>query len=120
MKALKNKLRNLGVVMMSLAPTSIWAALPAAADIADGATVDSGPLAFLRSVFSDGLTIAATGVAALITLGAIFTIYTSFLEAREKNNWKSFGLTAIVGIVMIVGSVVVATLAVDYGDMSGL
>ena len=67
---------------------------------------------------TNGITIAATGVAALITLGAIFTIYTSFLEAREKNNWKSFGLTAIVGLSMIMGAIVIATLAVDYGTMA--
>lgn len=118
MKALKNKLEYLAIMVMSLAPTSIWAVLPAADSIADGTTVDQGPLVFLKSIFTNGITATATIAAAVITLGAIFTIYTAFLEARDKKDWKSFGLTAVVGGVMIIASIVIATLAVDYGTFA--
>jgi len=115
MKILKNKLRNLGVMVMAfLMPGSALAALPTAVSVADGVATGAGPLAFLRDIFSKGFGIVGAIIIVVITAGVMFTIYTAFLEGREKGKWKEFGLTAIVGVVIIVGAIVMVTLAITW------
>ncbi len=115
MKILKNKLRNLGVmVMLFLIPGSLLAALPTAAAVAGGATTTAGPLTLLRELFSQGFGIVGAIIIVVITAGVMFTIYTAFLEGREKGKWKEFGLTAIVGVVIIVATIVMVTLAIGW------
>lgn len=97
-------------------PASVFAALPTAADVADGASTTS-PIQTTRDLFSRGITIAATAVAALLVLGATWQIYTAFVKAREKGDWKELGVTMPVGVVMMAGGVVLAVLANTYGQM---
>ena len=96
-------------------PASAWAVLPNAADVADGASTTS-PLATTRDLFSRGITIAATIVAALLVLGATWQIYSAFVKAREKGDWKDLGVTAPIGVGMMAGGVVLAVLANTYGQ----
>lgn len=115
MKTLSNKIRNLGVMAMAfLMPGSVLAQLPTAAEVAGGAATDAGPLTLLRELFSQGFGVVGAIIIVVITAGVMFTIYTAFLEGREKGKWKEFGLTAIVGVVIIVGTIVMVTLAIGW------
>jgi len=98
----------------SYLPATALAVLPTAASVADGANTTS-PLATSRDLFTRGITIAGTVVAAALVLGAMWQIYSSFVKAREKGDWKDMGVTSAVGIGMMAGGVIVAILAVQYG-----
>lgn len=100
-------------LLLSLLPGRLLAALPAAGDVADGSSTTS-PIQMFRDLGQRGVTIGATVIAGLIILGLAFHIYGAFTEAREKNDWKSFGITAAVGVVVGAGTVILAILAVEY------
>lgn len=115
MKILSNKIRNLGIMaMLFLMPGSVLAKLPEAGDVAGTAVTNKGPLVLLRDLFGQGFGIVGAIIVVVITAGVIFTIYTAFLEGREKGKWKEFGLTAIVGVVIIVAAIVMVTLAIGW------
>ncbi len=104
------------VITTCYMPASVvWAALPSADDVADGADTTS-PLATTRDLFSRGITIAATVVAAVLVLGATWQIYSAFVRSREKGDWKDLGVTAPLGVGMMAGGVVLAILANTYGQ----
>ncbi len=102
------------VLMVPLIPAPLLAALPTAASVADGSSTTS-PLQMFRDLGTRNITIAATSISGLIVLGIAFHIYGAFVTAREKNDWKSFGITASVGVVVGAGAVMMAILAVQYG-----
>ena len=121
MKAIKKKWNRMHDVVVGVVVTAgclvapgAMAALPNAADVADGASTTS-PLATTRDLFSRGITIAATIVAALLVLGATWQIYSAFVKAREKGDWKDLGVTAPLGVGLMAGGVVLAVLANTYG-----
>lgn len=97
-------------------PSAAMAALPTAASVASGANTTS-PIDTTEDLFSRGITIAASVVAAVLVLGATWQIYSSFVKAREKGDWKDLGVTMSVGIVMMAGGVVLAVLAQQYGQI---
>jgi len=98
-------------------PTMALAELPVAATVADGASTDS-PIDTTRDLFTSGITMAGTILAAALVLGSMWQIYTSYVKAREKGDWKDMGVTAFVGVVMMAGGVVIAILAVEYGTFA--
>jgi len=102
---------------VSYLPTMALAALPLAGTVSDGADTTS-PLATSRDLFTRGITIAGTVVAAALVLGAMWQIYSSFVKAREKGDWKDMGVTSAVGVGMMAGGVIVAILAVQYGTFA--
>lgn len=104
---------GLNVMLLSLLPGQAFALLPAAGDVADGSSTTS-PIQMFRDLGSRGVTIAATVIGGAIVLGIGWHIYGSYTEAREKDNWKQFGITAASGVVVGAGSVVLAVLAVQY------
>ena len=108
---------SLVVGAASYLPTMALAVLPTAASVADGAATDS-PLGTTRDLFTKGITIAGTVVAAALVLGSMWQIYSSFVKAREKGDWKDMGVTSAVGIGMMAGGVIIAILAVQYGTFS--
>ncbi len=95
---------------------SVLAALPTAAGVSTGAGVTSttSPVKFIGELLSTGVGTAAVAVSALTVLGVAWTSYASFTESRQKGEWKNFGVTASIGVVLIVGVVLMAILAVDY------
>jgi integrating conjugative element membrane protein (TIGR03745 family) len=104
---------GLNVMLLSLLPGKVLAVLPAANAVADGASTTS-PIQMFRDFGSRGVTIGATVIAGAIVLGIAYHIYGSFTEAREKDNWKQFGITAASGVVVGAGAVVLSVLAVTY------
>ena len=100
-------------ILVSLLPAKVFAVLPAAADVADGASTTS-PIQMFRDFGSRGVTIAATVIAALIVMGVGYHIYGAFTEAREKREWGGFGVTSAVGVVVAAGTVVMSVLAINY------
>jgi hypothetical protein len=92
------------------------AALPTAAGVSTGAGVTNttSPVQFLTDLMSTGVGTAAVGVSALTVLGVAWTSYAAFVESRQKGEWKNFGVTASIGVVLVVGVVLMAILAVDY------
>lgn len=98
---------------LSILPLRVMAALPAAGDVADGANTKS-PIQMFRDFGSRGVTIAATVIGAAIVVGIAWAVYSSFVEAREKNDWKKFGITAAAGVVVAAATVILAVLAVEY------
>jgi len=102
---------------VSYLPATALAVLPTAASVADGAATDT-PLGTTRDLFTRGITIAGTVVAAALVLGAMWQIYSSYVKAREKGDWKDMGVTTSVGIGMMAGGVIIAILAVQYGTFA--
>ena len=92
------------------------AALPTGAAVTSGAGVTSttSPLVFVKELLSSGVGIAALAVAALTVLGVAWTSYAAFTESRQKGEWKNFGVTASIGVVLVIGVVLMSILAVDY------
>ena len=121
MKKLSDRVRGaflkliLGV--LSFLPASVFAALPAADTVADGASTDS-PIQASRDLVTRGVTILATLLAAALVIGAGWNIYASYREAVKKGDWAGMATTSIVGVIMIAGGVVLAVLAVDYGTFA--
>ena len=109
----KSLFAGINVMLLGLLPGKVLAVLPASADVADGASTTS-PIQMFRDFGSRGVTIAATVIGGAIVLGIGWHIYGSFTEAREKDNWKQFGITAASGVVVGAGAVVLAVLAVQY------
>ncbi len=103
-------------LIVLLAGRSANAALPTAADVSagTGVTTTTSPVQFIRELFSSGAGIAAVAVVALTFLGVAWSTYASFTEAREKGDWKKFGITASIGVVLVVAVTLIALLAVDY------
>ena len=104
---------SLNVLLLSLLPGKVLAVLPAANDVADGASTTS-PIQMFRDFGNRGVTIGATVIGAIVVLGVGYAIYSAFVEAREKDNWKQFGITASAGVVVAAGTVIMAILAVNY------
>lgn len=99
-----------------LAAPNVMAALPNAANVADGANVAS-PIQTTRDLFSRGITVGSSVVAAVLVLGATWQMYTAFVKAREKGDWKDLGVTMSVGVFMMAGGVILAVLANTYGQI---
>jgi len=100
-----------------LISTPVMAALPTAADVTGGAVVDNdSPIAMLQNLFSSGIGTAGVAFAAFIIMGGGWHIWNSFAESREKGNWKNFAITFAIVSFLMVGGVVLAILAVDYGS----
>ena len=116
-KALSNKTlalnAALSTLLLSLIPGPVLAVLPAATSVSDGASTTS-PIQMFRDFGSRGVTIAATVITGLVVLGIGYHIYSSFVQSREKGDWKGFGITASSGVVVGAGAVVLAILAVSY------
>ncbi len=102
-------------LMAATLPGRVMAELPTADSVADGAST-TAPIETTRNLFTSGITIAGTVLAAVLVLGAMWQIYTSFVKAREKGDWKDMGITTFVGVVMMAGGVIMAILAVQYGS----
>ncbi len=105
------------LVAAAAIPGQVLAVLPDADDVADGVSTTS-PIDAGRGLFTVGITIAATAVAAVLVLGAMWQIYTSFVKGREKGDWKEMGLTTFVGVAIMAGGVIMAVLAVEYGTFA--
>lgn len=101
---------------LSALPYQVMASLPTASAVADGASTTS-PIQMFRDFGQRGVTIAATVVGAAIAVGIGWAIYSSFVEAREKGDWKKFGLTAAAGVVVAASTVTLAILAVSYATV---
>ncbi len=114
-KKLSNRFLQLSI-LASLLPAKAFAVLPAAGDVADGASTTS-PIQMFRDFGSRGVTIAGTLIAGLIVLGIGYHIYSAFTEAREKREWGGFGVTASVGVVVAASTVIMAVLAIDYAAL---
>ena len=95
-------------------PNSVFAALPVAADVADGADTAS-PIQGLRDLFTRGSTLIATAVVAVVVIGVGWQMYAAFVKAREKGEWKDFAIVGIVGTFLIVGVVILGVLGAQYG-----
>jgi hypothetical protein len=106
---------NALISIMMIGSGRALAALPDAGDIAGDADTDS-PLTMFGDLVSSGIGLAATALAAAVVIGMAFHLYSAFTEAREKRDWKSFGITASVGTVVIVGSILLALLAITYAE----
>lgn len=103
-------------LVTGLFTSPVMAVLPTAADVTGGAVVDEdSPIAMLQNLFSSGIGTAATVFAAFIILGGGWHIWNSFAESREKGNWKNFAITFSVVAFLMVGGVVLAILANNYG-----
>lgn len=103
-------------LLSSVFASPVMAALPTATDVTGGATVDDdSPIQMLQNLFSTGIGTAATVFAAIIILGGGWHIWNSFVESREKGNWKNFAITFSIVSFLMVGGVVLAVLAVNYG-----
>lgn len=94
-------------------PVKVMAALPTADTVADGASTTS-PIQLFRDMGERGVTIGATVIGGLVAAGIAVALYTSFNEAREKNDWKRFGITAAAGVVVAASTVILALLAIEY------
>lgn len=105
---------GLMVITACYVPASAWAVLPSADDVADGADTTS-PMQMLRDLFSGGMGIAATIVAAVLVLGTVWQIYSAYNESVKKGEWKHVAITASLGIGVIVGGIILAVLANTYG-----
>lgn len=94
----------------------VFAALPTAAGVSTGSGVTNttSPVQFIADLLSTGVGTAAVAVSALAVLGVAWTSYSSFVESRQKGEWKNFGVTASIGVVLVVAVVLMAILAVDY------
>jgi len=112
LKKISHRLLQLSILAFLL-PGKVFALLPAAGDVADGASTTS-PIQMFRDFGERGVTIAGTVIAGLIVLGIGYHIYSAFTEAREKREWGGFGVTASVGVVVAAGTVVMAVLAIEY------
>lgn len=111
------KLKHLFLTAIAgLFASPVMAALPTANDVTGGATVDNdSPIAMIQNLFSSGIGTAATVFAAIIILGGGWHIWNSFAESREKGNWKNFAITFSIVSFLMVGGVVLAILANNYG-----
>ncbi|MCK4710455.1 MAG: DUF2976 domain-containing protein [Gammaproteobacteria bacterium] len=96
----------------------LQAALPTAAGVSTGAGITSttSPIQFIRELRTTGVGTAAVGVAAVSTIGVGWAVYSAFSEARQKGEWTKFGVTASVGLAVIVGVILLAILAADYAS----
>lgn len=95
---------------------SSHAALPTGGAVTTGAGVTNttSPFVFVSELLSSGVGVAALAVSALTVLGVAWTSYAAFTESRQKGEWKNFGVTASIGVVLVVGVVLMSILAVDY------
>ena len=95
---------------------AVHAALPTGAAVTTGAGVTNttSPFIFVSELLSSGVGVAALAVSALTVLGVAWTSYAAFTESRQKGEWKNFGVTASIGVVLVVGVVLMSILAVDY------
>lgn len=74
----------------------------------------SDPTQWLDLLSDGGVGTAATLITALVTIGVIWHTWGSFVESREKGNWKSFGITASIGSFVIAATVGLAILATQF------
>jgi hypothetical protein len=117
----RNQLKNLtrklsyGWTLAMLLPIKLMADLPDAGDIAEDADT-SAPLQFIRDIAEIGVGIAAPIVAAIVSLAVAGYLFTSFKDSREKGDWGKFGVTFVVGAVLIVSVIVIALLAMEYAE----
>lgn len=111
-----NKIISIITVFMLGAYQAAMAALPTATQVVTGTNVTntSSPVAFVRSLLTSGVGIAAVAIGALTVLGVAWTSYSSFVESRQKGDWKNFGVTASIGVVLVVAVVLLAVLANNY------
>ena len=111
-----NRLTALLSAFLFSAFNQVHAALPTGDVVTSGAGVTSttSPLVFVKELLSSGVGVAALAVAALTVLGVAWTSYAAFTESRQKGEWKNFGVTASIGVVLVIGVVLMSILAVDY------
>ena len=95
---------------------TVYAALPTAGAVTTGAGVTNttSPFVFVKELMTSGVGIAAVAISALTVLGVAWTSYAAFFESRQKGEWKNFGVTASIGVVLVLGVVLMSILAVDY------
>jgi hypothetical protein len=98
------------------AVNTVYAALPTGAAVTTGAGVTNttSPFVFVKELLTSGVGIAAVAISALTVLGVAWTSYAAFVESRQKGEWKNFGVTASIGVVLVLGVVLMSILAVDY------
>ncbi len=116
MKKNGSKIISIVSVFLMGAFQSAMAALPTATNITTGTGVTNttSPIAFVKSLLTSGVGVAAVAVGALTVLGVSWASYTAFVDSRQKGEWKNFGVTASVGVVLIVGVILLALLANQY------
>ncbi len=115
-KKFKKYLPTVTALTTVMIAPSVKAVLPTAAGVSAGTGVTSttSPVQFVKELFSSGAGIAAVAVVALTFLGVAWATFASFSEARKKGEWKDFGITASIGVVLVVAVTLLALLAVDY------
>lgn len=105
----------LGVAVMWMFNLPAMAALPTQAPGQLGQVQNtSDPTQWLDLLTDSGVGVAATLITALVTVGVIWHTWGSFVESREKGNWKSFGITASIGSFVIAATVGLAILATQF------
>jgi len=116
MKESGSKIIAIVSVFLMGAFQSAMAILPTATDITSGTNVTNttSPIAFVKSLLTSGVGVAAVAIGALTVLGVSWTSYASFVDSRQKGEWKHFGVTASIGVVLIVGVILLAILANNY------
>ncbi|MCF6256153.1 MAG: hypothetical protein L3K25_07605 [Gammaproteobacteria bacterium] len=98
-------------------PAAAFAALPVAATVAPGVNATT-PGKTVRDLFTQGITLLASVLAAAIVLGGMWQIYSAYVEGRKKGELKDVGITAAVGLGIMAGGVILALLAVQYGTFT--
>ena len=104
MKALKSKLVTLSSLFFG-AMGSAHAALPDPGNIGslDATLVGDGDaVSVVQGLFTEYGTWLALAVTVMVTIGVGWYIFSAFTEAKEKGDWKGFGVTASVGIFVSV------------------
>ncbi len=98
-------------------PMGVMAALPGADDVAPTGVDTDKPNETLEGLFTVGITIGGTILAAVIVLGSMYQIYNKYVEYNEspKGNLKELVVTAVIGVILIIAGVIMAGLAISYG-----
>jgi len=111
---LNSKLLSLALL---LSPTQLLAALPTGTALTGGTTagITDSPIQLLQKLFSSGIGTATTIIAAIVILGGAWQIWSSFVQSREKGDWKGFAITASIAVVLMVGVVFIAVFANTTG-----
>jgi hypothetical protein len=91
----------------------VWADLPLADTVSDGANTAS-PIQWFRDMGQRGVTMAALIVSGVTALGVGAYIFYSFKDSREKNDWGKFGITFAAGVLVVATVVILSILAVEY------
>lgn len=115
MKVFKNPIVLMITAWLASMTQNVSAALPTATGIATGATANTtSPIQILIELVSTGVGAAGVAIAAIVVLGVAYTLYASFVEAQQKGEWKKFGITSAIGVILVIGVVLLVLLAIDY------